>query len=381
MLHEEGFKPSFLLLRTNFKLYTLKLKMHFSRKFYLLILITLLIVCHSFTISAAGKREGPDQTEAAERKDLRPTPSAAVATVPRFQWVPSFNFVFRGRPAENDRYPVSGTIGLSSVPDAHHNSHELLRWHQEQIPELKRSYRAVSGRFGRNVAVVMLSLVYIQDDRLLIRNVPIPVLFLSGFAKDDSPIREAELLRKPVCVGELYRTAPIYPTYLADLQLLFRGTAQGTNYSSRSTTPSRREMERFQAEECHSERGIAVYLREVLLNDTLITRALFGGIDPRKGPIVALIVNIASYRDMCGSCQGTFVQELTHGHLFLNRLRDYWEHHFRFNKDFAIVIAQSGIEEYREEATRSSRAGFINSDERPIEFDTIKNCVIHMENK
>jgi hypothetical protein len=75
------------------------------------------------------------------------------------------------------------------------------------------------------------------------------------------------------------------------------------------------------------------------------------------------------------------MQELNLGNLFLNRLRDYWEQHFKFNKDFAIVIAQSGIEEYREEATRSSRAGFINSDGRPIEFDTIKNCVIHMENK
>lgn len=301
-----------------------------------------------------------------------------------FQWLPSFNFIFRGAPAQDDGH-LARTIGS----DIRYDSLILSRWHLEQRGVLARSYAAARSSISRNVTTVMLSLIYIKDSRLLMRNVPIPLLFLSGFVKDDSPIKEAEIPLPIKCIGELYSSDPAYPAYLADLIRLFRGSSYEEKYQTDrymkndDTSPRTTPSKKFKAEECHSERGIAIYLRNMLLNDTEVRHALLEGIDPRKDSIVGLIVNIASYRDMCGSCQDTFVQELTHGQLFLNALREAWRHRELIDGEFAVVVAQSGMKEYGEgaETTRSTHKGFIHSDGKPIELEEVKNCVIHMENK
>lgn len=94
-----------------------------------------------------------------------------------------------------------------------------------------------------------------------------------------------------------------------------------------------------------------------------LSRWLLRGLEPGRARILALIINIASYRDMCSSCQNTFLQELTYGHLFLNHWRDRLKTG-GIAEEVPVVVAQSGVEEYSGEAvkTRSAESGFVAFD-------------------
>jgi hypothetical protein len=114
------------------------------------------------------------------------------------------------------------------------------------------------------------------------------------------------------------------------------------------------------------------------LVESEIRAALFAGIDPEN--IVALVINIASYRDMCGSCQHTITAELRHRQLFIEALQRLLGEHC------VIVVAQSGIKAYEgatpAESTRAAEARHIAFDPRgQIELLSYNRCVLHMENK
>jgi hypothetical protein len=328
-----------------------------------------------------AKKATPSDEDDEEASDV---PRAGhAAPVGTFQWVPNFNFVFGEHVAEDERIKYRRHHGGAAAAATPHpagdhvrelrpyNSDQLSQWHQAQVDKLTQTYRAVSSRFGRNVAGLMLSLIYRQGGHLLIRNIEIPNFFLSGFSVDDAPIKNRTIKRQALCIQNLYPAEDsALDNYMADLHALGVRAVDAAVPSSNATRKA------FYAEQCHSERGIAIFLRKHLLSAE--SAALFAGIDPKNS--VALVINIASYRDMCGSCQQTITTELRHRQLFIEALQHV------LGERCIIVVAQSGIKAYEgaepSESTRGSGAHHIAfNPSRPIDLARYNRCVLHMENK
>ncbi len=187
--------------------------MSFFKNIHLTLLVIFAVTASSFETMGATKGDPPPpprhhgakKATQANDDDDEASGERHGILAGTFQWVPNFNFVFSGHHAVNDGFvyrdhgdesaaPVASTHPTGShigIP-IQYNSDQLSQWHQAQMGKLTKAYRAVSERFGRNVAGVMLSLIYKQDEHLFVRNIEIPSLFLSGFSVDDAPIKTGQ---------------------------------------------------------------------------------------------------------------------------------------------------------------------------------------------
>ena len=293
---------------------------------------------------------------------------AAADEVVVARWVPSFNFTLGGRPAVDDRTgrreaaaagagAGAGGGGAAAAeagveedsPTGYYNSNELSRWHQEQHTKVLPLLREATGNI-RNVATLMVSIIYERGDRVFIRNRDYNNrFFLSGFAiedkiKDHTPLSESTYLpilsrdeinersgRTVFCISDLVvgeNSQEKYRAYSEQVNGLYeRDYWSGKFPKSPFSRKGKNFRARFQARECHSERGIILFL----LNDlSEICRPLVLDESIR---IHHVVINIATFNDPCIQCQNDM------------RL-------FTATSELPISVVCSGGRPYREERAK-----------------------------